>query len=165
MLAYLFSTQEVKVKILHSAPNFLTGRIMNTRQKGDIAELQVAVRGRELGYNVSTSFGNNPFDLIFTDPKSGKCYKIQCKYVTKTNEHYEVDTRRSRGGRLRSSVSRKYKSSDVDVYGVYLSNEKEVIFIPYNKKNHKFHIRTDKDKNNKQASRMSFISEYKKFPK
>ena len=66
---------------------------MNTKDKGDEAELSVLVFLKRNGYSMSIPFGENaPYDLVAESP-SGKIYRIQVRWSTWTDDVLKIRLR------------------------------------------------------------------------
>ncbi len=102
--------------------------MMNTKQKGNIAEHAAIVEGLKRGWGVSIPTGDYlPYDLIYDI--SGHLVRIQIKsaWFQKSSGNYVVDNRRTKTNR-RQMKRERYHKQDFDCALVYLE-PKEVFYI------------------------------------
>jgi hypothetical protein len=87
---------------------------MNTKDKGDEAELSVLLFLKQHGYSMSIPFGENaPYDLVAESP-TRKIYRVQVRWSTWAGNVLKV--------RLRSSSKNYYRTIDrtrIDVFAVW----------------------------------------------
>lgn len=102
-------------------------RTMNTKDKGDLAEISVIKRLKEKGYTVLDPFGDNaPYDLVYDDGNS--LIKVQVKFGTFTNGSVKARldrTHRCDGDTVHSS----YSSSEIDEYAIYCQDTNSVYMV------------------------------------
>lgn len=96
---------------------------MTTNQKGNIAELKVASRLSELGFQVLVPWGDARYDLVAE--RDGNFIKLQVKYATANAGRFYV---------RRTSVNRnghaRYEEAEVDKIAVYCPESDGVYFFP-----------------------------------
>jgi len=99
---------------------------MNTKDKGDLAEVSVVKRVKELGYTVSIPFGDNaPYDLIYDD---GQLHKVQVKYGRLSEGKVKAKLERTQRNQGRHA-HKPYDSSEVDEFAIYCPGTDEVYRI------------------------------------
>lgn len=121
---------------------------MNTKQLGNLTELQCITRFYELGYSVSVPYGDSEkYDMILD--VNGRLYRLQCKHanVHKTDEgivdYLRIKTTWQSGYTKHSSYIRnKYTKEDCDFFVTHFegknylvpveqcSNEKTLRIVP-----------------------------------
>lgn len=116
---------------------------MHKKTKGSIAEMEVASRLLQKGWNVLFPFGeNNRYDLVAE--KGGKFTRVQVKYVTPKNGSLEVGCKSSNNWTVD-----KYTADQIDFIAVYNSKTGDVYFVPSSKFNSSsIKLRLNKTKNN-----------------
>lgn len=101
---------------------------MNTKDKGTISELAVALTLKRLGYTVAVPIGENSrYDLIADD--GNNLYRVQCKTgrVKTGAVMFNVKSvRHNATGRVVDS----YSSADVDVFTVYCPELDRTYWVP-----------------------------------
>ncbi len=99
---------------------------MHTKRKGTIAELSVASRLSELGWNVLLPLGENcRYDLVAE--KNGRFIRVQVKYVTPKNGVLYVNCCSSNNWSVLH-----YTSEEIDVIAAYDANDGAAYFVPVN---------------------------------
>ena len=134
---------------------------MNTKQVGNLVELQCATRLYELGCAVSIPFGNSEkYDLIID--VNDKLYKIQCKH---SSEHFdefgELEYIKFRctwqSHNSNSWTQNKYKENEIDYFATFYNGE--CYLIPHSECNNEKRLRIKSTKNN-QTKGVSFLKDY-----
>ena len=134
---------------------------MNTKQIGNLTELQCATRLYELGCAVSIPFGNSEkYDLIID--VNNKLYKIQCKHSSEyCNDNGEVKyikfQQTWQSHTSHSWTQFKYLEDEVDFFATFYNGE--CYLIPQNECSHEKRLRIKPPKNN-QTKGVSFLSNY-----
>lgn len=128
---------------------------MNTKNKGDLAELAVAKFLCSHQYAVSFPFGENtPYDLVVESP-SFVLYRVQVRWATPKDGRLEVRLRA-----VSKNYSRTLDFSRIDVFAVY---DGEVIYwVPVSLLEDRaatFTLRMDPSANN-QKKRVHFAKDY-----
>lgn len=134
---------------------------MNTKQVGNLTELQCATRLYELGCAVSIPFGNSEkYDLIIDI--NDKLYKIQCKH---SKEYYDNDGNLDyikfkstwQSHNSNSWTQYKYKENEIDFFATFYNGE--CYLIPQNECSNEKRLRIKPPKNN-QIKGVSFLKDY-----
>jgi hypothetical protein len=103
--------------------------VLTTDQKGNIAEVAIALAGRKLGIDVYWPLGEGGrYDLILD--VGGSLNRVQCKWAPRQGEVVVVrcySTRRNRDGLLR----RIYVEGEIDAYAAYCEEIDRCFFLPY----------------------------------
>lgn len=102
--------------------------MMNTKNKGDLAEQAVILKALAHGWEVLKPVGDRlPYDLVFD--VNGKLFKIQVKYAwfDKKRKNFVVDTRRTKTNR-RKMLRSLYTVKDFDFAVAYIS-ELSVFYV------------------------------------
>lgn len=107
---------------------------MDTKMKGDIAEIQVQLKALNFGWDVLIPLGDRlPYDLVIVI--NDKFIKIQVKSAWKSkNGVYYVDVRRTKTNR-RIMKREKYTTDDFDFAIVFISDVNVFYVIPVNEFN------------------------------
>lgn len=128
------------------------------KTKGDIAELIVAAKFVENGWQVLFPFGeNHRYDLVVE--KRNRFLRVQVKYVTPKNGTLDVNCRSSNNWSIIH-----YSPVDIDVIAVYDSVGKQVYFIPAKDMNYSsLKLRLEDSKNN-QKKFIRYARNYIKLP-
>ncbi len=115
---------------------------MHKKTKGSIAELAVAGRLLEEGWQILFPVGENcRYDLVAE--KDGKFLRVQVKYVTPKNGALEVNCRSSNNWSVLH-----YSAKDIDLIAAYDSVSRNIYFIPVDKINrNSFKIRIESSRN------------------
>ncbi len=96
---------------------------MNTKVKGNNAELEALAYFKRHGYSVALPFGDNdPYDLIIESPKA-QVYRVQVRWVSWRNDVATLSLRATSQGR-----SRPLDFSRIDVFVAW--DGKRVYIIP-----------------------------------
>lgn len=106
---------------------------MDTKQIGNLTELQCITRFYELGYSVSIPYGDSEkYDFILDI--NGNLYKLQCKHATiHYNENNEpeflvIKTRWQSGYTKNSSYKdHKYTKQEIDFFVTYYNGKNYLI--------------------------------------
>ncbi len=96
--------------------------IMNTKEKGDVAEQAAVFHALKRGWGVSKPIGDRlPYDLLFD--LRGVLVKIQVKsaWFDESRQNWVTDNRRTKTNR-RIMLRDRYEISDFDFALVYLSD-------------------------------------------
>lgn len=128
------------------------------KTKGDIAELSVAAKFIEEGWQILFPFGeNHRYDLVVE--KENKFLRVQIKYVTPKNGALEINCRSSNNW----SVIH-YSPKDIDIIAAYNSIDKQIYFIPVKEINYSsLKLRLENSKNN-QKKYIRYAKNYIKIP-
>ena len=104
---------------------------MDTKMKGDIAEIEVQLKALKLGWDVLIPVGDRlPYDLVIV--LNGKFVKIQVKSAwEKTMGVYLVDVRRTKTNR-RIMKREKYTNEDFDFAVIFISDLNVFYVMPVN---------------------------------
>lgn len=101
---------------------------MNTKEKGNIAELKIAAKLTELGHQVSIPFGeNSSYDLVL-ERENGELKKVQCKYVSLRNGRLDVPLG---SVYLAAGKYKHHRYVNLDFIGVYCPDLGKVYLIPH----------------------------------
>ena len=106
---------------------------MDTKQIGNLTELQCITRFYELGYSVSIPYGDSEkYDFILD--VNGNLYKLQCKHANPNyNENTEIEslvikTRWQTGYTKNSSwQNHKYTKEEIDYFVTYYNGKNYLI--------------------------------------
>lgn len=133
---------------------------MDTKQIGNLTELQCITALYELGCSVSIPFGDSEkYDLII-DYKN-KLYKVQCKYSHEIVDEGKVTSIRiettwfSHG--LKKCTRNKYQLEEIDYFATYYNNK--CYLIPSNQCSNAKILRIEAPKN-KQLKGINFLNDY-----
>lgn len=135
--------------------------MMNTKQVGNLTELQCATRLYELGCAVSIPFGNSEkYDLIIDI--NDKLYKIQCKHSSEyTDENGEIEYIKFKttwqSHNANSWTQYKYKENEIDFFATFYNGE--CYLIPQSECSNEKRLRIKAPKNN-QTKGISFLKDY-----
>jgi len=136
--------------------------MIHSKHKGNLGSSATIKELHKLKYAVFTELGDlSKVDLIAE--KSGKTIRIQVKYVDDSDglARLYVIKKGPNGYRY------KYKSSDIDLFSVYLPKRDKVIFIPSKiacKCKSQYTIRLKPCKNN-QSSKINDVSQFEDLQK
>ena len=141
---------------------FVIYYIMNTKQIGNLVELQCATILYELGCSVSIPFGNsNKYDLIID--WNDKLYKIQCKHskeflTDKGSPDYISFSCQWQSHNMTNGYSKqKYLANEIDYFATYYNGK--CYLIPQNECSTQKILRINPPKNN-QTKGVSFLKDY-----
>ena len=128
---------------------------VNKKVKGDIAELAIAKRLIELGYNVLFPYGENQrYDVVAE--KGSRFIRVQVKYCTPKNGVLEINCRSSNNWSVLH-----YTAKEIDILAAYNPINGETYFIPSSEINYSsFKVRTVPTKNN-QILKINFAENFK----
>jgi len=91
---------------------------LDSKQKGNLTELQSIVAFYELGYQVSIPYGENSrYDFIADI--NGKLIKVQCKTARKIDDGVIEFSCRSCRSNTQSSIERRYTKNEIDFFCTY----------------------------------------------
>ena len=96
---------------------------LQSKQKGNLTELQCITAFYELGYSVSIPYGENSrYDLIADI--EGKLIKIQVKTSSIKNGNAEAIEFSCRSSRINSTgtINTRYTKSEIDYFATYWDN-------------------------------------------
>jgi hypothetical protein len=103
--------------------------VLTTDQKGNVAEVAIALAAIELGIDVYWPLGEGGrYDLILD--VGGRLNRVQCKWAPRQGEVVVVrcySARRNRDGLLR----RIYAEGEIDAYAAYCEEIDRCFFLPY----------------------------------
>ena len=143
--------------------NYSVGiKMKNTKQVGNLTELQCATRLYELGCAVSIPFGNSEkYDLIID--VNGKLYKVQCKhsseYYDTTGELEYIKFKTTwQSHNANSWAQFKYTENEVDFFATFYNGE--CYLIPQNECSTEKRLRIKPPKNG-QTKGVAFLKDYK----
>ena len=97
---------------------------LQSKQKGNLTELQCITAFYELGYSVSIPYGENSrYDLIADI--EGKLIKIQVKTSSIKNGNAEAIEFSCRSSRINSTgtINTRYTKSEIDYFATYWDNQ------------------------------------------
>jgi hypothetical protein len=100
---------------------------LDSKRRGDLAELAFLLKATQLGLIVCKPYGDGlPLDFIVLG--GARLSRVQVKSIhrlTPARGHYHVTTKRRRAGR-----TRPYSRRDVDVLAVYIQPEDTWYLLP-----------------------------------
>ncbi len=108
---------------------------MDTKLKGDIAEMEVQLKALKLGWDVLLPVGDRlPYDLVFV--VNGSFIKIQVKsaWFSEKDGVYIVDVRKTKTNR-RVMKREKYSDTDFDFGIIFISDLNVFYVLPVNEFN------------------------------
>lgn len=129
---------------------------MDTKQIGNITELEVLTYLTKLGYQISIPFGDRArYDQVID--VNGVLYRIQIKSSKLVNGSLEIPCKSSVriNGR---TVNKRYTADEIDFLATYYNNKCYMIPVEHLPGRIK-KLRVEKSKNN-QESGISFIEDY-----
>jgi hypothetical protein len=103
---------------------------MDTKMKGDIAEIEVQLKALKLGWDVLVPVGDRlPYDLVVII--NNKFVKLQVKsaWLSKEEGVYLIDVRRTKTNR-RVMKREKYTNNDFDFAIIFISDLNVFYVIP-----------------------------------
>ena len=103
---------------------------MDTKMKGDIAEIEVQLKALKFGWDVLLPLGDRlPYDLVIVT--NNRFIKIQVKsaWLSKKDDVYLIDVRRTKTNR-REMKREKYSNDDFDFAIIYVSDLNVFYVIP-----------------------------------
>jgi hypothetical protein len=102
--------------------------IMNTKQRGDIAEQAAVLEALKRGWSVLRPVGDNlPYDLVVDIGNRFVKVQVKCAWLDGPSQNFVVDNRRTKTNR-RQMIREEYKPTDFDFALVYLP-EKAVFYV------------------------------------
>lgn len=130
---------------------------MNSKQKGDITELEIILAFTKLGYNVLLPYGDrNRYDLVVDT--GNKFIRIQCKTATKKdNGNYYIISCKSSHRKNGKCVSHPYFKNEIDYFATTI-NKKQYL-IPVEECNSSKILRISSPKNS-QKKNITFADNY-----
>lgn len=135
---------------------------MDTKQIGNLTELQCITRFYELGYSVSIPYGDsNKYDMILDC--NGKLYRLQCKHANIIMEndkisHIKIKTSWQSGYTKTSQYhTNKYTDKDIDYFVTFFQGKNYL--IPVNQCSTEKILRILPTKNG-QTKGVSFLKDY-----
>ena len=134
---------------------------MNTKQLGNLTELQCMTYLYGLGYSISIPFGNaDKYDLILDI--NDKLYKIQIKhsseYVDSNGETEYIKFKCTWQSHNTTGYNKiKYKENEVDFFATFYNNQ--CYLIPQNECSNEKILRIKPPKNNQRIG-ISFLEDY-----
>ena len=134
----------------------------NTKQVGNLTELQCATRLYELGCAISIPFGNSEkYDLIMD--VNGTLYKVQCKHSKEYfdefgNLDYIKFKSTWQSHNANSWTQFKYTDEEVDFFATFYDNE--CYLIPRSECSNEKRLRVRPPRNG-QTKGVSFLKDYK----
>lgn len=135
---------------------------MNTKQLGNLTELQCMTYLYELGYSISIPFGNaDKYDLILD--VNNKLYKIQIKHSAEVyDENNEVELIRFNctwlSHNTQGHTRTKYTNDEIDFFATFYNNQCYLIPIGECSTTKQLRIKLPK---NGQRKGVSFLENYK----
>lgn len=106
--------------------------MLDTKQKGNLTELECMTYFTELGYLVSIPFGEDSrYDFIVDI--NNKLYRIQCKTCSEILDNDNVvaiqfKTCRQSGGRAKANIRTQYTKDEIDYFAT--SYNKKCYIVP-----------------------------------
>lgn len=103
---------------------------METRYKGQIAELKACIKALEKGFIISKPVVDSRYDLVIDDGE--KLWRVQVKYCdnTESNRGTSASVGLRRWAGSNSKITRNYKASEIDALVVYLPATDKLYWIP-----------------------------------
>lgn len=123
---------------------------MNSKQKGDITELEIVLAFTKLGYDVLLPYGDrNRYDLVVDI--GNKFIRIQCKAATKKdNGRYYILSCKSSHRKNGKCVSHIYSKEQIDYFATTINNKQYL--IPVEECNSSKILRISSPKNNQRKN-------------
>jgi len=113
--------------MLYSTNSQIKKKYMNTKEIGNLTELQCITGLYKIGCDVSIPFGNSQkYDLII-DYKN-TLYKIQVKHANDHNGEYFTFKTRWQGHNMSGYTQNRYTKDDIDFFATYYNGD--VYLIP-----------------------------------
>ena len=130
--------------------------MLNSKQIGNITEVECMLSFLKLGYNILQPYGDcERYD--FVADVNGKFYKIQCKTAKKSGDTIEFSCRSTH--RLNGKcVHETYTKNDTDFFATFYNGQ--CYLVPQNECNTRKKLRL-KAPNNNQVKNISFAEDYK----
>lgn len=101
---------------------------MDTKQKGDIAEIAVQLEALKLGWDVLIPVGDRlPYDLVFVVNDNFIKIQVKSAWFSEEDGVYLVDVRRTKTNR-RKMKREKYSNNDFD-YAILFVSDVNVFYI------------------------------------
>ena len=124
---------------------------LTSDQKGNVAELAIALAAERLGIRVFRPVGEGGrTDMIFDLP-SGRLVRVQCKWGRLVDDVVIAQTKTSRrtaGGHRK----RSYDADQIDGVAVYCDALEQCFYVPIERvPQHALHLRVRPAKNNQRA--------------
>lgn len=97
------------------------GKMLGTKQKGDLTELQCITAFYELGYHVSVPYGEN-LRYDFIADINGELIKIQCKTCRAGDGVVKFAVRSTRSN-SKATFYRSYTVNDIDYFATFYNDK------------------------------------------
>ena len=108
---------------------------MDTKLKGDIAEIEVQLKALKLGWDVLTPVGDRlPYDLVFVVNEIFVKIQVKSSWFSEKDGVYLVDVRRTKTNR-REMKREKYSDNDFDFAILFISDLNIFYVLPVNEFN------------------------------
>ena len=138
-------------------------KINDTKQIGNLTELQCITRFYELGYSISIPYGDsNKYDFILD--VNGNLYKFQCKHANIHKDENDIDDYISIDTTWQSGYSRgnnfkyhTYSKDEIDYFVTHYCNKNYL--VPVEECNTQKTLRVLPPKNN-QTKGINFLEDY-----
>ena len=102
----------------HLLAKFTTMMNLDSKQKGNLTELECITSFYELGYKVSIPYGENSrYDFIADI--NGKLIRVQCKTSREVEDGVILFSCRSCRSNSNSSIERRYTKEEIDYFCTY----------------------------------------------
>ena len=103
---------------------------MDTKLKGDIAEMEVQLKALKMGWDVLIPIGDRlPYDLVIVINDNFIKIQVKSAWLSKKEDVYFVDVRRTKTNR-RIMKREKYSNVDFDFAIIYISDLNVFYVIP-----------------------------------
>ena len=101
---------------------------MNSKEIGNLTELQCMTGLYEIGCNISIPYGNSQkYDLIVD--YNNKLYKVQIKHANNHNDEYLTFKTNWQGHNMKGYIAVPYTDSDIDFFATWYKGETYLIPI------------------------------------
>jgi len=149
------------MKVMAVTYGYRYHRAMNTRQKGEYAQLQAQLRAAERGYTVSRPTTDARYDLVVDNGRSLERVQVNYAEGESTNASNSVVVRLTRKTNSNGAKARVYKRGEVDGLLVYVPQVNKVAYLPIElfDGKHNLSLRLAPCKNN-QTKGVVFIKDY-----
>ena len=103
---------------------------MDTKLKGDIAEIEVKLKALKLGWDVLVPVGDRlPYDLVFVINDNFIKVQVKSAWLSERDGVYLIDVRRTKTNR-RVMKREKYSDNDFDFAIIFISDLNVFYIIP-----------------------------------